>query len=390
MSIGLGFQPGIETLLTCHRDWLVGRRIGLVSHLAAVDAEGRTSAERLWHAPGLRLAALFGPEHGFAGAAGAGENCDDARHPLWKIPIHSLYGATRAPTPAMLADIDLLVVDLQDLSCRCYTYVSTLCGVLEAAAAAGKQVIVADRPVPLPRVSDGPVTDPAFRSFVACTDLPLCYGMTPGETAQWFQRRHLPAVALSVAPLRGYRRPAARGAHWPPWRRPSPAIVSWPAAQAYPALVAFEALGALDHGRKTARPFSSFGAEWTDGMKLVRHLSAKPLPGVVFQPYCYASHPGHADSHAINGVRMCVIRPHEFRPALTSVTIIHALQELYGIERVWAPQHSRPEFFDKLFGTDTVRKALLAGDAPSAIAARWTPALRAFAESREECLLYGG
>lgn len=386
--MGLCFQPGIETLLAEHRDWLAGRRIGLVSHLAALDMDGVTSAERLRHAPGLRLAALFGPEHGFAGAAGAGEECAAARHPVWRIPIHSLYGATRAPTPAMLADLDLLVVDLQDLGYRCYTYVSTLCGVLEAAAAAGLPVIVADRPIPLPRTLDGPVTEPEFRSFVACAELPLCYGMTPGETARWFQRRHLPALALRVAPLRGYRRPAARGAHWPPWRRPSPAIVSWSAAQAYPALVAFEALGALDHGRKTARPFSVFGAAWTGGAEVARRLAAADLPGVAFRPCRYASRPGHADSVAIDGVGLRVTRPHAFRPALTAVAIVHTLQQIYGIERVWEAPLSRPGFFDKLFGTDTVRKALLAGDAPAQIAARWIPALRDFAEAREECLLY--
>ncbi len=386
--MGVGFQPGIETLLADHGDWLAGRRIGLVSHLAAVDRDGVTSAERLWHAPGVRLKALFGPEHGFAGAAGAGVECADARHPLWRIPIHSLYGATRAPTPAMLAEIDTLVVDLQDLGCRCYTYIATLCGALEAAAAAGRQVIVADRPIPLPRVFDGPVTEPAFRSFVACVAVPLSYGMTPGETALWFQRRHLPELKLRVAKLRGYRRAAARGAHWPPWRRPSPAIVSWSAAQAYPALVAFEALGALDHGRKTVRPFSVFGAVWTKGATLARRLSAAGLPGVEFRPCRYASHPGYADNVAIDGVRLRVTRPHEFRPALTAVSILHTLQELYGIERVWEPSRSRPEFFDKLFGSDTVRKALLAGDTPTAIAASWTPALRNFAEERGRCLIY--
>ncbi len=388
MSIGVGFQPGIETLLADHGDWLAGRRIGLVSHLAAVDKDGVSSAERLWHAPGVRLKALFGPEHGFVGAAGAGEKCADALHPVWRIPIHSLYGVTRAPTSAMLADIDTLVVDLQDLGCRCYTYIATLCGVLEAAAAAGRQVIVADRPIPLPRVVDGPVTESAFRSFVACLDVPFSYGMTPGETALWFQRRHLPELELRVAALRGYRRPAARGTHWPPWRRPSPAIVSWSAAQSYPALVAFEALGALDHGRKTVRPFSVFGAAWIRGEPIARRLSAAGLPGVEFRPCRYASHPGHADDVAIDGVRLRVTRPHDFRPAFTAVSLIHTIQELYGIERVWEPAQSRPEFFDKLFGTDTVRKALLAGDAPSVIAARWTIALRDFSETRQDSLLY--
>lgn len=382
------FCPGIDTLLGRNKRWLAGRRVGLVSHLAAVDSRGCLTAERLWRDPDVELVCLMGPEHGFFGRAGAGARCGSRRHPAWGIPVYSLYGRHRRPTPGMLRGLDTIIFDLQDLGARCYTYVSTLRLVLEAAAEAGQEVIIADRPVPLPLTVDGPVTEPGFGSFVALVGTPLSYGMTPGETACWLKTSLRLDVRLRVARMQGYFRQAPGGPGWPPWVPPSPAIVSWESAMCFPATVCFEALGAIDHGRRTGQPFQLLGARWMRGEETAEALSAQELPGVRFYAHRFDASPREERAKLLDGVRMAVVDPARYRPALTAVTIVAVLQALYGTGRVWAADRSRPEFFDKLFGTDTVRKALLDGEAPRTIAKGWAAPLRAFRQTRRNVLLY--
>ncbi|MDZ4198111.1 MAG: DUF1343 domain-containing protein, partial [Kiritimatiellia bacterium] len=172
--------------------------MGLLSHDAAVDARGVPTLDRLLQA-GIRPVALFSPEHGYQGRAGAGELVPDSLHPEHPIPIHSLYGPTRIPRAEWLATLDLLLIDLQDLGVRCYTYLSTLCETLTAAAGTSLRVVVADRPVPLPNRCDGPMLDPAYESFVARVRAPMVTGMTPGEAARWFVRSNRLDVDLEVA-----------------------------------------------------------------------------------------------------------------------------------------------------------------------------------------------
>jgi len=381
-------KPGIDVLLSRRRSWVAGRRVGLVGHQAAVDRQGCTTAERLWRDPDVALTCLLGPEHGFFGRAGAGVACAHARHRSWRIPVYSLYGAQRKPTPAMLRKVDVLVVDLQDLAVRCYTYVSTLKLVIEAAAAAGKEVIVADRPVPLPRTVDGPVIAPGCESFVAAVHAPLCYGMTPGETALWIRDRYAPSARVRVAPMSGYHRAAAPPPGAPPWLPPSPGIATWEAAACYPATVCFEALGAIDHGRRTRLPFQVFGARWMHGMETAEALNEARLPGVAFYAHCYDARPADRDPAPLDGVRMALTRPHAFRPARTAVTLVATLQQLYGQRRVWNARASRPAFFDQLFGTPAVREALQDGEAPAAIAAQWRSGLARFRRERNKVRLY--
>lgn len=381
------FSPGIETLLSEYVDRLDGKRIALVSHLAATDAAGRTSAQLLQDHPGVNLCSLMGPEHGFFGKGAAGEVCHSTQHPEWDIPVHSLYGDTRQPTPAMLEDIDTVIVDLQDLGFRPYTYVSTLKLVLEAASAANKDVIVADRPIPLPCTLDGPMLDPAFSSFVALVDTPMVYGMTPAETALWLTRNLNLPLSISVAEMQGYWCDSARGANWPLWVPPSPAIVSWHSAMCFPATVFCEALGAIDCGRNTATPFERIGAPWTDGDQLAEALTQCDLPGVNFHSSHYAPVP--AEPHSlIHGVRIEVTRPHEFLPIRTSLSIIHAITSLYGPQHIWNSESTRDGWFDKLYGTDSVRLALARGESPQAIWEGWQEALDSFRDARYSYVLY--
>lgn len=380
------FHPGIETLLRGKNACaLAGKRIGLVSHLAAVDRNGATTAQRLHDAPGITLACLMGPEHGFFGIAAAGESCRSQRHPDWRIPIYSLYGDTRQPRPDWLRKLDLLVVDLQDLGYRPYTYVSTLKLVLEAAAQAGLPVIVTDRPIPLPRTVDGPLLDPRFESFVSAINAPMVYGMTPAETARWLQQTCIPQVELQTVPMQGYQRDILPLTDAPPFMRPSPSIVSRESALCFPATVCLEGLPHIDHGRQTAMPFQLVGAPWTRGDALAEALNGCRLPGVMFHPHRYQP-PGA--KRAFSGIRLTVTDAGTFRPVLTGLSILSVLAAQHGLDRVWNRRTSRTAFVDKLMGTDAARLALMDGTAPTEIAATWRRGHRQFLKQRNACLLY--
>ena len=383
-----GFRLGLETLLADHPEWLTGQRIGLVSHDAAVGRDGIGSAETLRQTLHINLAALFGPEHGFAGHAGAGELTQDFVHPDWGIPVFSLYGETRKPTPAMLDLVDVLIVELQDLGARPYTYVSTLRLVLEAASEARKTVIVADRPVPLPRSADGPLMDPVFASFVGLVPTPMQYGMTQAETALWLARELALPLDLRPAPMRGYARETDPQPSWPPWQPPSPRIRSWASANLFACTVCGEALPALDYGSGTEWSFQVMGAPWLNAARLIDDLTEAALPGVVFEPIRYLALRGLHAGTTLDGFRIVVSDAACFRPITVSVAILDRIQRLHGPARLWEAPGTRPEWFDKLFGTDRVRRELLAGQTGREIAAAWADDCAAFTQARASSLLY--
>jgi uncharacterized protein YbbC (DUF1343 family) len=383
-----GFQVGIETLLRAHRGWLRGRRVGLLSHQAALDATGASSAQRLRRELGSGLTALFGPEHGFMGQAGAGVVMHTCRHPDWDIPVFSLYGAFRSPAPEMLRQVDLVVCDLQDLGARCYTYLASLANMLEACAAQGVSVVVADRPVPLPNVVDGPMLEPACASFVAPVNVPLCTGMTPAEAARWIVADRKLDLDLRVAPMTGWRRTGRRGVDWPDFVPPSPGIRTWESGQTYLATVFSEALPGVDVGRGTPLAFRLVGAPWLHAEPFCSRLQALRLPGVTFHPYRYVAGLAPCAGEELDGVRLSVTDPDAFRPVATSVFLLHELRQEYGLNRVWRHPGARPEWFDKLYGTAKVRRALVKNADPKGIVAAWRPAQRVFRASRAEALLY--
>ena len=383
-----GFLPGIDVLCQEHPDWLKGRRVALIAHPASGSVKGLHAGELLRRQAGLELTCLMGPEHGFVGRAGAGEAVGDVQHPEWHIPIYSLYGESRKPEPRMLRDIDTLVFDLQTLGVRAYTYISTLRYVLEAAAEHGKSVVVADRPIPFSLVTDGPLLQPAFESFVGMIPSPVVYGMTPGEAALWLQKELKLDVVLRVAAMKGFTR---RG-EWPVyglgWVPPSPAIKSLDCARCFPVTVFFEALPALDHGRKTPMPFQLLGAPWLNAVELKRRLADCDVPGLEFAPCSYTTSSGTHAGESLHGLRLRISDPVRAKPVRAAVFLISLIQELHGMDKVWKAEGTREEFFDKLMGTDSVRRALQAGVAPEKIAAAWETESATFHKQRNEVLLY--
>jgi uncharacterized protein YbbC (DUF1343 family) len=382
------FAVGIDTLLERPRAWLAGRRVGLLSHQAAVDATGATSAQRLHRELGAKLVALYGPEHGFLGQAGAGEATYTRRHPDWGIPVYSLYGACRKPTPEMLRGVEVVVCDLQDLGARCYTYLATLRNMLEAAAAAGVRVIVADRPIPLPQVVDGPELELAHLSFVGPAQLPMATGLTPAESARWLVQNAAIPVELQVAPMQGWARDGRRGCDWPEFIPPSPGIRTWEAGMSYLATVHAEALPALDCGRGTNLAFRTLGARWLRAEAFCAQMQRCGLAGVQFHPHRYVGGVAPYVGRELDGVRLVVTDPTRFQPVTTAVYMLHTLMRMYGAARVWRHAGVRPAWFDQLYGTCQVRQALLRGVPPAEIVASWQAGQQRYAATRRQALLY--
>ncbi len=400
----MNFLTGLEALLARPPRALRRARIGLVSHAAALGADGVAALDRL-AANGLAPRAVFTPEHGYWGAGGAGEGIRDEIHPTLGVPLHSLYGARRTPTAEQLARLDVLIVDLQDLAVRCYTYVSTLRDVLEAAAAAGKPVIVADRPDPLAAIVDGPMLDPAHASFVGHVPVPFVYGMTIGETARWLVGTLGLDLDLRVVPMRGYRADGRRPAG-APWHPPSPGIRTWESAWGYTLTVFSEPLPLLRadrggplsfqvvavskawkpvaahrprHGRKGARGFQ--GLETAPAWEALRGLD---LAGARL---CF--HRYRDGDTWIEGGRIAVTDPAAWRPAAAAVRVLARLQRAFGRAALWEAPGARPEFFDRLLGEGRTRGALQAGRPAGGIVRAWDTAdRRAFERGRERALLY--
>ena len=383
MCAKVSISPGILKLESCKLLRNGQSRVMMLSHNAAVLPSGATAVEWLLETGYGELVGVMGPEHGFLGHAAAGVPCRTFQHSQWSLPVYSLYGKNREPKQAWLQKAYILLIDLQDLGYRPYTYVSTLFLALQAAAKRRMPVVVADRPIPLPHMVDGPMLEENFTSFVGLVPVPFCYGMTPGETARWIQQELLPDLELTVLPMEGFSRRKIGRWHSGPWVSPSPSIRSTETAVVYPATVAFEGLPHIDHGRNTTMPFQLLGAPWFDPAALVDCMVERGLPGVSFHPHLYVPLPG---KKPVPGVRLTVIDPSVFRPAKVMVHLLDAITRLYGRRRVWMHPQARPDFFDRLMGTDHVRKSIMAGDDPEAILQTWENPR--FVKQRKKVLLY--
>lgn len=379
-------MPGIEVLLAERLDLLRGKRIGLVTNPTGVDRTLRSSIDLLARHPEARLVALFGPEHGVRGDVQAGERVDDARDVATGLPVHSLYGEHREPTPAMLEGIDLLLFDIQDIGARVYTYPYTLANAMRAARRAGIAVVVLDRPNPVGGVQvEGPVLDAAYASFVGQFPIPLRHGMTLGELARLFNDEYGIGADLRVVPVRGWRRADAEPGRTLPWVPPSPNMPTPDTALAYPGTVLFEGTN-VSEGRGTTRPFEIVGAPFVDADALAERMNALALPGVRFRPVRFTpSFSKHAGKPCA-GVQLHVHDRDAFRPVRTGIALLVAIHALHPGEFAFLP--GDPSFFDKLAGNGWIRQAILDGASHEAIESRWQAELHGFEDVRRRRLLY--
>jgi uncharacterized protein YbbC (DUF1343 family) len=275
---------GVSVLLEDSLHLIRGKRVGLITNHTGRDERGRSSIDLLHNAPGVRLTTLFGPEHGIRGAAGGGERIVSTVDRATGVPIYSLYGETLAPTARMLENVDVLIYDVQDVGARMYTYVWTMTLAAEAARKAGKPFIVLDRPDPIRAdIIEGGLIQARYRSFTGLHNVPLRYGLTPGELALYLAGTQQIRAKVTVVPMKGYRRSTWWDETGLGWVNPSPNIRNVDAALLYPGMSFFEATN-VSEGRGTASPFHFVGAAWlTDAPAIARAMNLRKLPGVRFE-----------------------------------------------------------------------------------------------------------
>lgn len=352
--------PGIDVLFEGDYDTLLrGKRIGLVTHYAAINREGvrtvevfKTQAAK----KGYTLTALFAPEHGIDGKEHAEKSHKDGVD-ADTLPIYSLYGKTRRPTDAMLRDIDLLVFDMQDVGCRSYTYLSTLCYLIEEAGKRKLPLVVLDRPNPINGiVVDGPLLEDAWRSFVGYCNVPYCHGMTLGELAQFFQKEQKISCSLTVIPMRGWKRSMTFDDTGLTWIPTSPNIPESTTPLYYPVTGILGELQIVNIGIGYTLPFRVVAAPWIDGNQFAAMLNAQKLPGVQFFSFSLIPFFGRFTHKPCEGILVKVTDPKRYLPVTTQYTLLGILKSLYakpfsdGLKEM----QERKEMFNKINGTARV------------------------------------
>ncbi len=374
------------------RRLLQERTIGLVCNPASIDGQFRHVVDRA-AAGGVRVGAIFGPQHGFH--SDLQENmiesphARDARH---NVPVYSLYSETREPTADMLAGLDALVIDLQDVGTRIYTYIYTMANCLAAARKQGLPVVVCDRPNPIGGDTvEGPMLMRGFESFVGQYPIPMRHGMTIGELARLFNDRFGLDAKLEVVKMQNWSRGQYGDATGLPWVLPSPNIPTVEAAIVYPGTVLLEGTN-ISEGRGTTKPFELVGAPWVEPQRISDELNGLGLPGVHFRPALFEPTCHKHAGQPCGGCQIHVTDRATFRAVETGVAVIAAFRAAgprafewreppYEYEQVKPP-------IDILYGSSGLRTGLERGETAASLAASWPPEVAAFSEIREKYLLY--
>jgi len=387
-------SSGLEMVVKSGGEVLRGKRLGVITNHTGVLDDGTHIVDTLLGLEGVEVRALFGPEHGIRGNHGAGVAVELDRDTKTGVRVHSLYGKMKKPTPEMLEGLDALVYDIQDIGLRFYTYVWTMALAIEAAAELGLEFVVLDRPNPLTGViMEGNLLDPRFASFVGLHPVLIRYGLTAGELARLLNGERMLAgrrqARLEVIPLEGWTREMWYDETGVPWVPPSPNIPDLDSAIAFAGTCIFEGTN-VSEGRGTPRPFQYITAPWIDGPKLAEVMQGEALRGVEFAPIVVSPKPfpgceAQAKFYTTecHGVALTVTNRREFQPLLSALTLLVNIRSLHREKFQWHPQH-----FNHLMGTDSVLKAIEAGQCANSIVAEWTTDQQRFDALRQPYLLY--
>jgi uncharacterized protein YbbC (DUF1343 family) len=388
------FSLGIDELEKSNFAILQGKRVGLVTNPSGADSRGRSAIDVLFHGRGFQLLKLFGPEHGIDGKVGAGRDVSNSRDPHTGLPVYALFntprGDYRHPSPEMFAGLDVVVYDVQDLGNRSYTFISTLGNVMDQAAKSHVEVIVLDRPNPLGGVRiEGPRLDPALKSFVGMYNIPLVYGLTPGELARWINARYLAEPCrLTVVAMKGW----TRGMVWEDthlhWVPTSPNIPTIGAARGYTATGMLGEVG-IESGIGSPAPFQMVsGTGWDTGL-LAQRFNALRIPGVRASPYHYRTSDGKWAGSSYEGVYL-QIDPHN-AGNLAAISY-QSIEVLTRSVRDFVPfahtSADQRQMFDKCTGTSNVRRAIAEGEPVSSIVRSWNSGIADWAVERLPYLIY--
>jgi len=383
-------KPGIEVLLEKQSGLIVGKRVGLVTNRTGVDHRLCPTIDLVAGTPGVKLVALYGPEHGIRG--GVQGTVADSVDEKTGVPVHSLYGATRRPTREMLKGVEVLLFDLQDIGSRSYTYISTLRYCLEEAARNNIKLVVLDRPNPMNGlVVDGPVLDPKFESFIGAGPIAYVHGMTMGEIARFFNEEWGLKADLEVVPMEGWRREMSWRDTGLVWVPTSPHIPEPDTPWFYATTGIFGELPLVSVGVGYPLPFKLIGAPWLDGEKAAALLNAKNLPAVFFQPFSFKPYYLYYKENECSGFRIVITDEKIYRPVTTGFQIMTMLLKTYPEQcnfSLPAITRERLRMFDNANGTDTVRLMLEQGRPAEKIVESWGPGLQDFLKKRSKYLLY--
>ena len=393
---GARVLTGLDVLIrepeSARRLGLADARLGMIVHPASVTSDLVFGVDAVLEA-GFDVRALFGPQHGARGEKQDNMiESDSYADPATGLPVHSLYGRVRKPDLDMLAGLDAVLFDLQDVGVRVYTFVWTMALAMEACAEAGVRFVVLDRPNPVGGVKrEGPVLRPGFESFVGLHPVPLRHGLTCGELAQWLCAERKIDCELSVLPCRGWRRSADWHATGLPWVMPSPNLPTVDSCTVYPGMVLFEGTN-LSEGRGTTRPFEIFGAPWLDPPALADRLRAANLPGVVFRPCHFEPTFQKHAGRLCGGAQLHVVDPAAFQPVRTAVELLAAARHVSPGRFAWRePPYEYEEALppiDILWGHEGLRTGIDVGTDADQIMEGTEAEVEGFAQSATPHLLY--
>jgi uncharacterized protein YbbC (DUF1343 family) len=382
---------GSDVLLASAR--LKGARVGIVCNHASLDRGFQHIVDRLATAPDVTLAAIFGPQHGFR--SDVQDNMIETPHaddPARRVPVYSLYSETREPTAAMLARLDFLIIDLQDIGARIYTYIYTMANCLRAGARHGVRVIVCDRPNPIGGTDvEGSLLVEGFESFVGQFPIPMRHGMTIGELARLFNEHFAIGASLEVVQMEGWRREMYSDATDLPWVMPSPNIPTLDTAIVYPGTVLFEGI-LISEGRGTTRPFELIGAPWIEAESFARQMNALELPGAYFRPAVFEPTFQKHAKQTCGGCQIHVTDRRQFQPVLVGVALIAMFHQVDPARFAWRQppyeyEHDKMPI-DILAGSGQLRGQIESGTSARDIAASWKKDEESFRKLREPYLLY--
>lgn len=391
-SQSLKVKTGADVLIEDSLSLVKGKTLGIITNHTAVISNGVHIVDTLFHTKGVKIKALFGPEHGIRGKAPAGKGLGNAVDSATGIPVFSLYGKIRKPTKQMLEGINLLLFDIQDIGARYYTYISTLYYALEGAAENGVPIIVLDRPNPINGITvDGPLVEKQFRSFVGIAPIPIVHGLTMGELAKLFNEKMLPNglhADLKVVKLKNWKRQEYYDETGLRWVSPSPNMTDLQTAIVYPGMCLIEGTN-VSEGRGTEKPFLNIGAPFINSVDLINALQKDSLKGVILSPVSFvpkdiphrAMNPKY-EGEKCNGILINVNDRRAFQSLRFGIYVIYELHKLYP------DKFKLKTWLDKLYGSSYLRKAIENGATPEEIFATWTKDLQNFKKTRERFLIY--
>lgn len=383
------FKTGLERLLENEMSVLEGKKVGLITNPTGIDRNLNSIVDVLYNHPNIELKALYGPEHGVRGSAQAGQYVEFYTDPATGLPVYSLYGATKKPTPEMLEGIDVLVFDIQDVGTRFYTYIYTMAYAMEAAKENNIPFVVLDRPNPLGGEQvEGPVLDPTYSSFIGLYPIPLKHGMTVGELANLFNEEFGIGADLEVVEMKGWKRSWAYEDSGLEWVLPSPNMPTKDTALVYPGSALIEGTN-VSEGRGTTKPFELIGAPFINGDQLAKKLNEEALPGVKFRSASFIPASSKHVGKLSHGIEIHVTDDKLFQPVLTGITLVKAIHDLYPNDFQFRAEDSRGiSFFDLLVGNGWIREYIESGRSVDDIVSRYNEELNTFKDVREEYLLY--